>query len=218
MNESGSALDDTASATRRESTRGRTLLRLLLMVAFVVVALHIGSTLVDDARYFASRAPLVDLGRAEELDYATLRADTYVRVTGITTNRAAQADRGIWPMRQRVRYYLLAGSRVLLQTEAGLNNAKTSEVYTEIAAEGRLLRLRPGSDLDPIVEYFSRQFGYDFAARDYWLVVAGAAPGTQWRYPLTLVALAALVCLNLVAMARSVRRPRRGTPTDGAPT
>jgi hypothetical protein len=166
---------------RRAATR-------VLMAAVIVAAFGVAFSLRADVGYFFASASAVDLGRASELDPATLRSNTFVRVRGTPMASAT------------VRYrYLVSGEAYAMFPLAGqrtvyvsVPEAQARDGRTEFS--GRLVTFgQVAARTGAVRGYLSDTMGLPVTAESFVLFVDEAPASDLWA--LVVVALCALLAV-----------------------
>ena len=153
--------------------------------------------------YFRSPVP-VDMGKADELNPATLKNNSYVVIKGIPDPRKAQVEDmtfGIYSTYYL--YYGFMGSNMILVREKfkEIDAIKKgpSEYYDSAPKIGRLISFTKFSnreELKGMRTYFKDHFRREFPD-DAWLLLDGEKPWTKIQYPLIYLLLAGFVVINL---------------------
>jgi hypothetical protein len=153
---------------------GRRLATMTVMALAVVVALGITAALRHDVAYFFSGGAVVEVGEAASLAPATLRSNSFIRVSG--TPMASQI----------VRYRrLLSGETFVVFPLAGQRTMFVHMPERAMAApttdySGRLVTFgEMGGRLDGVQSFYAREMGTPVTSESFVLLV-GESPGSAW--------------------------------------
>lgn len=183
----------------------RTAFNFAVMVAVICLGVFLLAHMTDDLRFFFSSRIAADLGRAEKTQPQALANNSFVRMQGITSDRAARAEVGMGLFRAQMLYFHLLGSKVFIQVKAPIKGGEPPVTpYTDVTVEGRLVRFDREGGQKTIANYFDETYGFDFDTEKYFLVEVGESPGRKLRYPAGAGVISLVVLFNIFMFGRAV--------------
>lgn len=178
---------------------GRRIATLTLMAAVVVASIALAASLRHDLAYFFAPAAVADLGDVGGIDPATLRPNSYVRISGTPTSAATVHYRRV-VTGETYAVFPLAGQRtVFVHVPASIERSGRTEYAGRLVTFGQL-----GGRMRGVQEYLTT--GMDMpASPESFVLLVDESPST-YVWALALVALCAIfVLIDLLLVLRWFR-------------
>jgi hypothetical protein len=199
--------EQTASQPEILAKRRRRLQLQALLIVLVSLGLaYVGWSMRDIARYHLAPQTIIDLGVAE--DIKDWPVGKYVRISGITDNRKAQAH---WARSLSLSsdywYFHIAGSPLFVEVPAEDGQGHVT-VFQNVRLEGRLIDLNRSPEYTKLVHFFEGTLFMRLPEQAY-LLQAGLPPVDGRKFALFYGLLAMIPVLNVVVWLRAWRRLAR---------
>ena len=182
--------------------RGRTRNPVLALLTALLAA-WVTSFYWADLTYFFSPSEPLRLGDADKIERAALRDDTFVELTGFTTNKAADVTSGVLFWQRELRFYRLASAPIIIARPRDAFGS-AFPFYQKVTVRGRLRALAQDGHDKQLARHFTEYFAYDFVKDPHFVLREGDVPRENVWPLVSVVAMVVLFLLNLLAAARSL--------------
>ena len=163
---------------------------------------------LDSVLFYFNTDPVLDLG---DLNNGTFKPDSikkegsYVKFTGITSNRAAKITAGLPAFETEYHFYTVLGGNILVcytSTPSDPMHKKSPGSFKQVNVHGRAIKLVNNESYAALIKFYKERARFDLTKQQFWIVFAGEKPFSSHKFLIMTIALLGIIVYSLFGLFR----------------